>query len=74
MIEEMAKKFLESPEGQKMIIDYLLSDNGKKAISQVISDPNGRSSVISLVTHVLDLLNLPADQKQLIKSALNSLA
>ena len=74
MIEGMAKKLLESPEGQKMIMDYLLSDKGKNAISQMVGDPKGRSSVVALITHVVDVLNLPADQKQLIKSALNALA
>jgi hypothetical protein len=74
MILGRIDKFLESPEGQKMVIDYLLSDNGKKMISQIISDPKGRSSIISLITYILDLLNLPVDQKELFKSALNSLA
>ena len=74
MIEEMAKKFLASPEGQKVIMDFLQSDNGKKAIANILADPKGRASAISLMKQIIQGLHLPEDKKAIVLSALNVLA
>ena len=74
MIEEMAKKFLTSPEGQKMIVDYLLSDDGKKMLGNIMQDPKGRETIISAIKQVLATLNLPEDKKAIVQNALNVLS
>jgi len=73
MIEEMAKKYLTSPEGQKMITDFLLSDDGKKMLGNIMQDPKGREAVLSAVKQILGTLNLPEDKKAIVQSALNVL-
>ncbi|MDR2855155.1 MAG: hypothetical protein LBV40_03230 [Methanomicrobiales archaeon] len=74
MIEEMAKKFLASPEGQKMIMDFLLSDNGKKTVMNFMSDPKGKQTVVSFIKQIVSGLDLPEDQKSLVLNALNLLS
>jgi hypothetical protein len=73
MIEEMAKKFLTSPEGKKMIAEFLLSDEGKKVIGDVLKDPKGKEALLYGVKQLLNTLDLPDDKKAIVQSALNLL-
>jgi len=73
MIEEMAKKFLASPEGQKAIMDFLMSDNGKKAIGNIMSDPKGKQVALSFIKQIVHSLNLPEDKKTIVLNALDVL-
>jgi hypothetical protein len=70
MIEEMAKKFLASPEGQKAIMDFLMSDNGKKTVTNIMADPKGRQTILSFIKQIINGLNLPEDQKAIVLNAL----
>jgi hypothetical protein len=74
MIEEMAKKFLTSPEGQKMITEFLLSDDGKKMIGNIMKDPKGKENILSAIKQILGALDLPDDKKAIVQNALNVLA
>ena len=73
MIEEMAKKFLASPEGQKVIMDFLMSDHGKKTVANIMADPKGRQTALSFVKQIIGGLNLPEDKKAIVLNALNVL-
>ena len=53
--QDMVKKFLASPEGQNMIIDY-------------ISTPQGKQFLGTVLLGAVDKLNIPADQKQMIRN------
>ena len=69
-LEGMAAHFLASPQGQKVIRNYLESSEGQIAIDGFLATPHGQHMAKMLLVKALDGLDIPADTKEIIRTAL----
>jgi|GEM_PF-521276 hypothetical protein len=68
--QEAIRNFLSSPEGKKTINTFLSSPEGKKTINTFLSTPEGQEAARLVLSRALDGLDLPADIRAKVLSAL----
>lgn len=70
-MEDMAKQFLSSPEGQKMIMDFISSPEGIKTIQKMVRSPEGKKAVGSLIKTALPAIELSNEEMSMITRLLD---
>lgn len=61
-MENMAKQFLTSPEGQKMVIEFLTSPEGKNAIMNFVGTPEGKKAIGTLIKTAIPALGIGGEE------------
>jgi hypothetical protein len=70
-MENMAKQFLSSPEGQKMIMDFISSPDGVNTIKKMVGTPEGKKAVGSLIKTALPALGISGEEMGMISGILD---
>ena len=65
-MENMAKQFLSSPEGQKMIMDFISSPEGINTIKKMVGTPEGKTAIGTLVKTALPALGVGNEEMGMI--------
>jgi hypothetical protein len=70
-MQGMIAGYCASPQGQETIRNYLSSPEGQKAIDAYLATPGGKAMGRLLLLKALDGLDLPAQVKEEIRTALS---
>lgn len=71
-MDQMAKQFLSTPEGQKMVVDFISSPEGVATLKKIIGTPEGKKAMVSLLKTALPVLGLSAEDLTTISRILNT--
>ena len=69
-MQGMIAGYVASPRGQEAIRNFLSSPEGKKTINTFLSTPEGQEAARLVLSRALDGLDLPADIRAKVLSAL----
>ena len=69
----VVESYLATPEGRNAVKKYLTSPEGIIMLQKFAGTPEGRETIISILPHILDGLNLPGGAADTIKDALGSM-
>lgn len=72
-MENMAKEYLSSPEGQKMVLNFISSPEGINIIKKIIDTPEGKQAFGSLVKNILPALGVNDEELKKISGIMDKL-
>jgi len=73
-MQAMIAGYLSSPKGQEAIRNYLSSPEGKATIDAYLATPAGQQMARLLLLRVMDTLEISADAKAVLRTALEEKA
>ena len=65
-MENMAKQFLSSPEGQKMIMDFISSPDGINTLKKMVGTPEGKKAVGAIIKSALPAMGVGNEEMGMI--------
>ena len=70
-MQGMIAGYLASPKGQLALQNYLTSPEGKATIDAYLATPDGQKMAQLLLSRAMDNLDIPAEAKEVLRTALN---
>jgi hypothetical protein len=68
----VVESYLATPEGRNAVKKYLTSPDGIKMLQKFAGTPEGKETIVHILPHILDGLNLPMGADDTIKGAIGS--
>jgi hypothetical protein len=68
----VVESYIAAPEGRNAVNKYLTSPEGIAMLQKFVGTPEGKETIVSILPHILDGLNLPPGSADTIRGALGS--